>query len=156
MLCPQYWWPDMAHSAGERRPPPPRTMQLFSSQWRGWRTTPEPWPRRLHRSPAHFTTNIFCASTDKTPTTARLKRNDSCPRIAGCIYAGPPCTGGFCDHRLLFPAGSGDWTVFEGAGQPRRGLLHGRTRDDGLGGGPGVLVGEPRIARTDGLGRQCL
>src|SRR6267143_2094501 len=106
-----------------------------------------------NRSLSVFATSISSASTAEPLTTARKELNDSCPRTDGCALTGSPVAGGSSDYRFLFRAGAGDWAVLEGAGQHRRGLLHGRTRDDSLGGRPGILVGEPGIAGTDGLGR---
>src|SRR3981189_484398 len=109
-----------------------------------------------NRSPVIFGTNIFFASTVKTLTTARKKLNDLCSRADGCTFAGPSVVGGSCHYCVLFCPRPGDWTVLEGARQHRRGLLHGRTRDDSLGGGPGILVRKPRITGTHGLGGQRL
>ena len=58
-----------------------------------------------------------------------------------------------CRHcRFLLRAGAGHRILPARAGEHRRRLLHGRARDDGLGGRAQLSLGQSRRARIDGLG----
>src|SRR5271157_77167 len=125
--------------------------------WRAWRATRCQFMLKPGRWRANYTTSTSCASTAVAPITDRSISNDSrSPGVRFLLYAGALVARGPHHYRLLLRAGAGDRDVPEGASQHRRRLLHGRTRDDGLGGRAGVPVGEPGIARTDGLGGQRL
>jgi len=106
------------------------------------------------RSRANFMTSTFCASMAGIPITDRSRCNESSFRNAEFFHPGKFVAGGPYHHRFLFRAGAGHWLVPEGTSQYRRRLLHGRAGDDGMGGGSRLPVGEPGIARTDGLGGQ--
>src|ERR1700736_5577988 len=122
--------------------------------WPAWHATRSPSMLNRARSRVNFITNTFCASMAEIPITDRSRRDESCSRDAEFFHAGAFVAGGPGHHRFLFCAGVGHWLVPEGTSQYRRRFLHGRAGNDGVGGGSRVPVGEPGIARTDGLGGQ--
>src|SRR5260370_41567401 len=91
---------------------------------------------------ANCTTNIFCANTDATPTTDRLKPHEPSFIFVERIHAGPFVASGHGHHRLLLRAGAGDRFLSQRTGEHRRRLLYGRPGNDSVGWGPGLSFGE--------------
>ena len=76
------------------------------------------------------------------PAFALFAENAACSLVrSGCRH-----------HRFLLRPGPGHRLLPARASQHRRRLLHGRTRDDGVGRRPQLSLRQPRRARIDGLG----
>src|ERR1700728_646447 len=146
----------MLRFAGAPAPLQPRTTLWFWNTWRAWPATRCRSILNPGRWPESCTTSIFCASTAAMPITDRSNPNESCSAGTEHLHPGSSLARRPCDHHFLFRAGAGHRLAFEGTGQYRGRLLHGRPGNDGMGSRAGGSVGEPGLARGDGLGGERL